>query len=52
MEMHWPQITYIAVNCIGIGLCIRDGEGFESIASAIVVYFLLYSGGFFTRACP
>lgn len=51
MVLHWPQITYIILTAIGIGMNITNGDTkkllTESIASAIIIT-ILYYGGFFS----
>ena len=55
MNLHWPQIVWLALTLIGIGVqCAKHGkprEGkenvFITIISTIIVATLLYYGGFF-----
>jgi len=54
--MGWPQITYIVLFCIGVGMELeRHGkpkEGHYNVWSALLgglfVLWLLYAGGFFS----
>lgn len=53
--MEWPQYTYLALNLIGIGICLtKNGQpktGYHSFISDVLcsvpAWFLLYQGGFF-----
>ncbi|QPB08675.1 hypothetical protein KB681_gp37 [Burkholderia phage Mica] len=55
MTLHWPQIVYLALSLIGIGVqCAKHGkprEGKENVFGTLfataVVCWLLYAGGFF-----
>lgn len=51
---YWPQFTYLALVCIGIGTSIanhgreRSNENcITTLIAASISLFLLYQGGFF-----
>lgn len=54
MELHWPQIAYIVLHALGLGItAAKNGqqstyEFGTSIVSSLIVFALLYFGGFFT----
>lgn len=53
--MHWPQITWIALSCIGLGVTLQqhnqpktgDNNFFHSLIASLIVAGLLWAGGFF-----
>jgi hypothetical protein len=55
MTLHWPQIVYLALTCISIGVsCARHGKpregkenAFTTITAAAIACWLMYEGGFF-----
>lgn len=54
MVLHWPQITYIVISTLGIGISIaqhgkpRSNENaFTTIIASCIAYALMYAGGFF-----
>lgn len=55
MILAWPQITYIAIACLGLGLMLalhgtpRKGKHnfWVSLVSTFLMIFILYKGGFF-----
>lgn len=55
--MGWPQYTYLALTLIGLGVLIekhgqpKTGEYnfWFNLGVSAFVYFLLYSGGFFSK---
>lgn len=56
MNLEWPQITWICLTLIWVGINLgKDGEpgpkfGFvRSLLNAVIVAALLYAGGFFGR---
>jgi hypothetical protein len=54
--MEWPQITWLVLCCIGLGLALAlDGQPrtgrhnfFVSLLASALVAWLLWSGGFFS----
>jgi hypothetical protein len=57
MTLHWPQITYLAMVLIGLGIRIskhgkpktgNENVFYDLIATGIVIT-LLYFGGFFNQ---
>lgn len=53
--MGWPQITYIALTCLGLGItAAKHGESrgkhnfFASAVASALVLALLWAGGFFS----
>lgn len=54
--MHWPQVIYLAISLIGVGISLAEHgkpkEGkhsvFVTLFATVVGYVLLYKGGFFT----
>lgn len=55
MALHWPQLTYVALTLIGLGVTIanhgdrRAGthNAWASLIARGLVFGLLYAGGFF-----
>jgi len=55
MIMNWPQLTYLALIGIGLGIALaKDGEprdGKHNFIAFIIVHaitlYILYAGGFF-----
>jgi hypothetical protein len=55
MILHWPQITLIVINAIGLGIHLaRNGQSRDEsysfgwqLSAAVLDFWLLYEGGFF-----
>ena len=54
MTMHWPQIVYLLLTILGLGIAIgkhgqpREPWSFpQTLVSTVVCLGLLYAGGFF-----
>jgi hypothetical protein len=55
MIMHWPQITFVVMGALGIGIHLaKNGQpkienynGLLQIVLVIVELWILYCGGFF-----
>lgn len=51
--MNWPQYTYLALTCVGLGMVIaKHGEpdkhnAVSTVLTTCLVLWLLYMGGFF-----
>jgi hypothetical protein len=54
--MEWPQITYIVLVCMGLGLTLAmDGQPrtgrhnfILSLLAAAIGFWIIWSGGFFS----
>lgn len=47
----WPEIIYIALTMLGLGVTLVKGDGvkiFSQIIALIIIYSILYWGGFFS----
>lgn len=59
MLLGWPQLTYLTLMILGIGMtAVKHGEAksaeYNILTTLIVdavMMFILYSGGFFGRHC-
>lgn len=59
MILHWPQFTWLALTLVGVGIGLQQhGEpktgtcnGWTSVVGFVLVFFLLYAGGFFSGGC-
>lgn len=57
MTLHWPQITYLNLLLIGLGITIsKHGQpetgkhnAFSKLISVAIILTLLYFGGFFNQ---
>jgi hypothetical protein len=57
MTLHWPQITWVVLTLLGLGLALgKHGQSkgdysfWESLLNTAIAAWLLYYGGFFGGA--